>query len=66
MSQELTGQESQEIWKGQRGEYTWAVGVFVLLFGHSMFCLGLALVLAQISFDDWHMLHSLRLMCKPG
>ena len=31
-----------------------------------MFCLGLALVLALISFEDWHMLHSLRLMCKPG
>ena len=55
-----------EIWERHRGEYTWAVYVFVLLFGHNMFCLGLALVLTLISFEDWHMLHSLRLMCKPG
>ena len=60
------GQESQEIWKRHRGEYTWAVYVFVLLFGHNMFCLGLALVLALISFEDWHRMHSLRLVCKPG
>ena len=36
VSQELTGKESQEIWKRHRGEYKWAVGVFVLLFGHNI------------------------------
>ena len=55
VSQELTGQESHRKY-GNIGEVSKrAICVFVLLFGHDIFCLSLALVLTIISVEDYHM-----------